>query len=128
MRREDWPERLFEYLDAQRDVPFSWATHSCAGFAAGAVEAMTGEAVDLPTVTSARAAAELLAVRSLRDRVGDAFGPEIMPAFARRGDLVLVEIDGRESVAMCIGSDAAGPGPSGLVLVPMSSAIAAWRV
>jgi hypothetical protein len=128
MRREDWPERLSDYLESQRDVPFCWASHSCAAFAAGAVEAMTGQPVEMPRVESARDAVRMLEERSLRDRVDDVFGPEIVPAFARRGDLVLVDLAGRESVAVCIGADAAGPGPDGLVVVPMALVIAAWRV
>jgi hypothetical protein len=127
-RREDWPERLADYLDAQRDVAFDWASHSCAAFAAGAVEAMSGEAVDIPAHGSAREAAGLLAARGLRERIGDMFGPEIVPALAQRGDLVLVDIAGCESVAVCIGTEAAGPGDAGLLTVPMRLAVAAWRV
>lgn len=128
MRREDWPERLYDYVESRRDVPFGWATNSCASFAAGAVEAMTDGAVPLPAFATAAEAAALLAERALRDRVGDVMGPEIVPAFAQRGDLVLIDIEGRESVAVCLGLDAVGPGTAGIVLVPMSSAVAAWGV
>jgi hypothetical protein len=126
MRREDWPERLYDYVESRRDTPFDWATNSCASFAAAAVEAMTDEAVPLPAFATTAEAAALLAERSLRDRVGDVMGPEIVPSFAQRGDLVLIDIEGRESVAVCLGLDAVGPGTAGIVLVPMSAAIAAW--
>lgn len=128
MRREDWPERLSDYLESQRDVPFDWASHSCAAFAAGAVEAMTGQAVEIPAHGSAREAAGLLAARTLRERLDDLFGPEIVPALAQRGDLVLVDLAGRESVAVCVGAEAAGPADSGLLMVPMRLVVAAWRV
>lgn len=127
-RRQDWPERLADYFEAQRDVPFDWQSHSCAAFAAGAVQAMTDEAVEIPAHASARDAAGLLAARSLRDRLADLFGPEIAPAYAQRGDLVLVDLAGRESVAVCVGGEAAGPGDAGLLTVPVRLAVAAWRV
>jgi hypothetical protein len=127
-RREDWAERLHDYLDARRDVPFSWSGNDCTTFAAGAIEAMTEEKPPLPAYAGLHDAARLLDERALRERVGDVYGPEIVPAFAQRGDVVLVEIGGRESLAVCIGAEAAGPGPDGMLTVPMSTATAAWRV
>jgi hypothetical protein len=49
-------------------------------------------------------------------------------AYAQRGDVVLVEISGRESLAVCAGAEACGPGTAGLEFVPMTAARAAWRV
>lgn len=128
MRRLDWTEALYAYIDARREVPFQWGSQDCSTFAAGAVEAITGEAPELPVATTAAEAVALMAERPLRDRVGDLYGPEIVPAFAQRGDLVLIEIDGRESVAVCIGAEAIGPAADGLLAVPMALAVAAWRV
>jgi hypothetical protein len=42
-RHVDWEARLAAYLEPLRAVPFAWGTHDCCTFAAGAVEAMTGE-------------------------------------------------------------------------------------
>lgn len=128
MRQQDWPEKLYAFLDARHDMPFDWATNSCVSFAADAVNEMTGTMPELPTFATAAEAAALLATRSLRDRVNDQFGPEIAPAFAQRGDLVLIDLAGRESIAVCVGVEAAGPGDTGLLMAPMSAAVAAWRV
>ncbi|MCO4316350.1 hypothetical protein M8997_004075 [Phyllobacterium sp. 21LDTY02-6] len=38
-----WRPALAEYIDASMQKPFQWSEHDCALFAAGAVEAMTGE-------------------------------------------------------------------------------------
>lgn len=129
MRREDWPERLAAFLDARRYTPFDWALNNCASFTADAVEAMTGDRPLIPEYASERAAARLLATRGLRDRVNDAMAPEIGAAFARRGDVVMFRNDDdRETLGVCEGAYIAAPGADGLVLLPMSRAVAAWRV
>lgn len=129
MRLESWPEALSAYLDERRDMPFAWGTNDCCAFAADAVQAVTGERPLLPAYESERDALRLLRDRSLRERVGDVFGAEIAPAFARRGDLaVFMQDDERETLAVCVGDYLAAPGPDGMLLVPRAAAIAAWRV
>ncbi len=129
-RREDWPERLDGYLDARRDAPFEWGVNDCATLAAGAVAVMTDAEIEVPRVESAADYARfVLAAGSLHDHVVDRLGePLPSPAHAQRGDLVLMLLDGRPTLGVCIGAEAAGPGPAGLVTVPMSTATAAWRV
>ncbi len=41
-RRDDWQPRLMSYLTKVHAIPFSYGTHDCALFCAGALEAMTG--------------------------------------------------------------------------------------
>ncbi len=129
-RVEHWPEALAEYLDSRRDVPFAWGESDCATFAAGAVEALTGHAMEVPRVESAQDYARfILDSGALREHVGDHLGdPLPSPAFAQRGDVVLMLLDGRETLGVCIGDGIAGPGPAGLVVVPLSAATAAWRI
>ena len=42
-RLRDWRTRLAAYLAAGRAKPFAYGEHDCARFAAGAVEAVTGD-------------------------------------------------------------------------------------
>ena len=129
-RLEDWPERLAAYVDAHRDTPFRWGQNDCATFAAGAVEAITGHPMEVPIVESAQDYARFVAdLGALREHAADHLGaPLASPAFARRGDVVLMLLDGRETLGVCIGVEAAAPGASGVLTVPMSAASAAWRV
>lgn len=129
-RLPDWPERLAEYLDGRRDVPFAWGKNDCATFAAGAVEAITGEPLDIPHVDSATAYAHFERDHGPLDAiVDDTLGKRLpSPAFAQRGDVVLVKLDGRDSLGVCIGAEAAAPAADGMLTVPMSTAAAAWRV
>lgn len=128
MRDQGWPEALAEYVDSRRDAPFAWGTNDCTSWAAGAIEAMTGERPPIPAYANEFEAARLLREESLRSRVDELYGPEIAPAFARRGDLVLILVDGRETLGVCVGDHIAGPGRDGVVMVHRSAAIAAWRI
>lgn len=129
-RLEDWPERLAAYVDAHRDTPFRWGQNDCATFAAGAVEAITGHPMEVPTVESAADYARFVASSgALGEHVTDHLGePLASPAFAQRGDVVLLLVDGRDSLGVCIGAQVAAPGPTGLLVVPLSRASTAWRV
>lgn len=130
-RRDDWPERLAAHLEAARGRPFAWGAHDCCAWAADWIVAATGEDVFAPWrgYTDAREA-----MRRLESAGGVAglwtqlLGQPIAPAFAQRGDVVLVEVDGRETAAVCVGEEIAAPGETDLVRVPARMGRCAWRV
>lgn len=134
-RAFDWPALLAAYIEQHRATPFAWGAHDCVGFAIGWLavvrpdlaprEELSGR---LDYVDAAGAARQLheISLRAVVDGWGQLVG--IAPAQAGRGDLVLVDIDGRASLAVNVAELACGPGPAGLVFVPMTAAIAAWRV
>lgn len=112
-RLDDWRARLAAEMDRQRRMPFEWGKQDCAiGFAAGIVQALTGE--DLARgyrskYASPRGAAKLLAeagAESLGDFAANLL-PEIHPAFANVGDLGVIEADGPIGQALCM-VDASG--------------------
>lgn len=129
-RREDWAEQLAQYLDERRDAAFAWGVQDCATFAAGAVQAMTGESPAIPQVESAAAYLHFLRDHGPLDAiVDDTLGERLpSPAFAQRGDVVLLFVDERATLGVCIGAEAAAPGADGMLTVSMSTASAAWRV
>ena len=132
MRRQSWPERLSDYFDARRDMPFAWGTgengNDCASFAAGAIEAMTGNAPALPAYEGAAGAARVMDDGSVRERCEALYGAVIPVSFAQRGDLVLMLMEGRETLAICEGDYLAGPGETGMLFVPRTLGVCAWRV
>jgi hypothetical protein len=129
-RREDWAEALAAYIEIRRDMPFEWgAGNDCGSFALGAVDAMTdGVPFDVLYDDAAGAA------RFVRERGGmvkiatSLFGEPVPVSFARRGDVVLMMLDGRETFGICVGAEVAGPGETGMLLAPMTTATHAWRV
>jgi hypothetical protein len=133
MRRDDWPARLTEYVDAHRMTPFGWGSHDCVLFAAGWVLEATG--VDPIGDIRDQWADERSALRlikslgGLRFAVDERLGNPISTALAWRGDLILHEITERPGLGICLGAEFAAPTEDGgLSFVPMSAARMAWRV
>ncbi|HWA22334.1 MAG TPA: hypothetical protein VG735_08070 [Caulobacterales bacterium] len=130
MRRADWPERLAAYINGREAVAFAWGPNDCCSFAAGAVLALTG---DDPMralrrrYRSARGATRLLNEQTLESHLDERFA-RVGVAMAHRGDVALVEIEGRPSVAIVEGEMLVAPGLNGLVRVPRGLAVGAWRV
>jgi hypothetical protein len=65
---------------------------------------------------------------SVRERCEALFGAVLPVAFAQRGDLVLMMMEGRETLAICAGDYLAGPGENGMLFVPRAAGVCAWRV
>lgn len=132
-------------------MPFAWGRNDCCTFAAGAVEAMTGE--DPAAAFSYHTLAG--AVTTLREITGrddyaeglaclpDALGfARVAVLCAQRGDLVLVPPGQRDDVVgelVCElvpalgvvslnGRLAVAPGLEVLRLIPVAATLAAWKV
>ena len=133
-RRQDWPLLLEIYVDQSLHTRFEWGTHDCVSFAINWLalvrqELHPREELGLDDYHDAASAMRMLAGRSLEMAV-DEWGqlPRVPPAYAQRGDVVLVQILDRACLAVCVGDCAAGPGLHGLEVVPMTAASAAWQV
>lgn len=130
MRRHDWQLRLQAFFAEKSALPFAWGSNDCAGFAGDAVEAMTGERV-LPEL---RGLPVRPALRALKERgglgrtVSGALGEPVPPAFAGVGDVVLIIEDKREALGVCNGTSILAAGPRGVAVVPMTRAVACWKV
>lgn len=130
-RYPDWQLRLEEFVKARSSAPFAWGINDCAFFAADAVQAMTGEHLcpELREYSGAREAVRALAavggVEALATR---ALGEPIPVPFARVGDVVTIQAGKREALAICNGQTAIAPYRGGVLAVPMSQALSAWRV
>ena len=134
-RRPDWPERLALLLESRHRMQFAWGVHDCCLFAADAVEAMTGSdpAANWRGSYSTEAGAEAIIGRiGLEGMVAaalEAFGAGACdPAFAQRGDVVLVLVGNQPTMGVCTGDAVAAPGPDGLVFVGLGDVLRAWSV
>jgi hypothetical protein len=137
-RHENWPARLGAAIEAARVRGFEWGKNDCCLFAANAIQAMTGidPAAGFRGYASARGAAARLkeygGVAALAATQARRFGwPEVAPAAARRGDVVLVEDAAGEALGVV---DLSGrwvlqPAGGGLAARPlMPAGLRAWRV
>ena len=130
-RLDNWPGLLIAFIDTRRDEPFCWGINDCCAFAARAVEAITGVDVFAPWAeyADAASAARLVQAAGGVDAIADrVLGERIAPSFAQRGDVMRVEIEGRQSLAVCVGAVCAAPGVETLQFLQREEATCAWRV
>lgn len=132
MRHEDWPRRLQAFVRARQRMPFAWGSNDCATLAADWVleaigtDPMAGIRGQWSDARQALAAID--AMGGLRKATTLALGAEIRPTLAQRGDVVLIVVNGRETLAVCVGGHALGSAEEGALLAPMDDAVAAWRI
>lgn len=140
-RREDWPQVLSAEIAAADTRPFVWGEHDCCLFAVRVVDALLGS--DISSVfagkyTTARGALRCIieyggSLDGAGDRIAAEFGGEVIPPkLARRGDVVLVNGEAlgmpANALAICVGKSMVAATHEGLISVPMSLALKAWRV
>lgn len=138
-RRPDWDGRLADYLAKAAKRTYEPGAHDCLLFPAGAIRAVTGRDLGKGHRGKYRTPAQAEAyLRKLNagspEELLDSLLPPRAPAFAMRGDIVLVEIDGKRHPGVCIGADAliiASPedtGVDGLFRIGRQHWVRAWAV
>lgn len=132
MRHPDWQARLTDYVVQMMRADFRPGQADCALFAAGAVKAVTGED-HARGHRGYRTIAE--GMRKLRragfeDHVAlvASILPEIAPAFAQVGDVAVIETDEGPALGVVQGEMIYCLRPDGMGLVPLLSAVRAFRV
>lgn len=133
MRIRGWEQALAAHTRAHMRTPYRWGSHDCAMFAAGCVAAITGEdfAAEFRGGYSDEEGARILLARLGCADVGDLaarYLPEIPPAEARRGDVVMIEGKFGPFLAIVDGRTAVGPTARGLSHTQVSEAVRAWGV
>ena len=130
-RKQSWPEILAIQIKAAEMRPFSWGSHDCCAFAARVVEAMTGVSfmTDFPEYSDeARASVLVGEFGGVEGIAGLCLGEANAPAFAQRGDVVLMPTDQGDALGICIDHRAAFASARGLAFHPVSACRVAWRV
>jgi len=140
-RMMGWQARLVSYMTDCHTRPFSYGTHDCALFAAGAVAAMTGHdpaAEWRGRYTTQQGGFRVLRRAGFRDHIElvAAQFPEIPVAQALPGDLAAIDAEGNPEPGPALGP-ALGVvqgaaiyvlKPDGLGLMPRNAATRAFRV
>jgi hypothetical protein len=113
MRCEGWPRKLNEYLVQRQDLyqaeGFTWGKTDCVHFVADWVQLLTGTD-PLGDLRNAYGS-EKEALKLLRDKEGTLlealtarFGAPVHPAFAQRGDVAYIQLEGMESCGILLTS------------------------
>jgi hypothetical protein len=128
-RVNHWPEELIAFIEERRFMPFAWGSNDCGTFVADYVLRVTG--VDL--AASWRGYDDEWGAAKQIEKVGGmtkfvaALTPR-HPSLAQRGDIVLADIEGRETFGLAVGAGLwAAPGEAGVVFRPMSDVIHAFE-
>jgi len=138
-RCENWPERLFEFLQKREGTPFDWAAHNCCLFAADWVLELTG--YDPAAELRGKLKTPKQALKYMRAH-GGVEGliakhllthgwAEVGRTYAQRGDLVTHQCEeqwGGTGLGICTGPLLAAVSNDGLITKPMSAALRAWHI
>jgi len=128
-RIEDWPTVLFNFVESRRHMPFAWGTNDCATFATEAVAAITGETLFTPPYDDALSAARYIEESGGIETLATALlGEPSAPLSLSRGDVALLLLDGRETLAICVGDRFVAPGEEQIFLYPHSLVLKGWKV
>ena len=124
----NWEQRLSDYLQERREMPFEYGSNDCAHFAAVAVEAITGEnpMTDIrpyKSLTTSLKAIKEADADSLEQIIDRKF-QDIPIGFASTGDLAFH--DG--SVGVVLSGRAAFVSEDGFALIPRHEWSKAWGV
>ncbi len=130
MRYPDWPVRLNEYIIQAEKKEFELGTHDCCTFAAGAIEAMTGED-PMPEFRdqyddwqSAEDALDAVGYDNLYKTLTKKFGAAILGQKGQKGDLAFY--DG--SCGIVLGRYAMFLGEKGYAYVSLHRLQRAFRI
>ena len=146
LRVETWASELTAVLYEIRDTPFEWGKSDCFSWTNTVVERLTGQnfflalcdSLKVPEkdrhYKSSKGFKRLLkkyGVTSFYDLVYQMYGEPIKVSFARRGDVVMIEVLGTEqrpTLGICRGQDVMFKTLDGNALVPLAKCVCAWRV
>jgi hypothetical protein len=132
MKTYDWVRRLYDCVKAHNEMPFEWGQNDCCLFAARCVDAMceTDYEAQLKKNYKTEAGAKRYIAKfgSIGAAVEDWLGKPQALAFTQRGDVVLFDNEGQETLGICLGSHIVSTGEAGPVSVSMSKAICSWAV
>lgn len=134
MKRTDWVARLWETLEARRQLPFEWAgrheSQDCCTFVAACLDAMTdGNYLDeLLTHYSdeASALAYIEANGGLEATLSKHLGEPKRVSFMGMGDVALVSVGGRELAGICVRDCIVVAGENGIGRLPRKTALRCW--
>jgi hypothetical protein len=121
-------DALHGFVASRQAMPFGWWTNDCVTFGAAAVKAQTGvdHLAEIKTWNSMRGAARELKRRGGFVEAVSSRLTEIPCAYAKRGDIALVEGLAFSALMVVEGDMLVGPGIEGLVRVPRAAMKIAW--
>jgi hypothetical protein len=125
-RLPKWESLFADWVESAQRTPFKWGENDCALHAAKCVLAITGEDPGedfrgtYKTKIGAGRALVKNGFKSLEEVGDDRFGPRVSINQARRGDIVLGELDTGKTMLVYLGGEYLAPSEQGAQVVPRS--------
>ncbi len=130
VRSAGWETSLANILDAARSTPFEWGKHDCTLFALRCADAVWGTDVEAKHSgkykTARGAAGRVKRLGGFSKALQNEGFARVPTLFAKRGDLAVVEQDGREALAVVVGGKVAAAGIDGLVFISLECVKGVW--
>jgi len=130
-RIDGWEVRLNDVIDAALHEPFVWGQQDCSLFAAKCADAVNGTSIE------AKHRGRYKTLRGATGRMKRLGGCEgvlrsegfvkVLTLFAQRGDIVIINQEGREAMGVINGGKIVAASHDGLVFLPMTEAVGVWR-
>lgn len=131
-RKTGWSELLYDAIAVAGQREFSWGTHDCCLFAADVLLATTGTDFAAPVrgyTTREEAEAIIARYGGMEAMITSLVGSDpVHVSRARRGDLVLANLENGPTAGICIGRLSTFTLARGLTTRPTSTAMLAWRI
>lgn len=134
MRTPDWTNVVINGIKANRETPFVWGETDCCLTIANIVKDYTGNDFakefrgHYSTAIGSLRALKKYGKGSIKDTLDSKYEPITNKLIAGRGDIALVETDAGESLGIVFGEVVWAMSVSGLVDLPKSAIVHAWRV
>jgi hypothetical protein len=131
VRVYNWWEALIQCIEDHRHTPLKWGEWDCCQFAAACVLAMTG--IDyrdqFPAYASEKDALRIIAgFGSVDALISSVLGKSKPVAFAKRGDIIMIEAGAGPAVGVCLGVMCAVMGVEQMEFMACAGATAAWSI
>lgn len=133
MRVIGWEEALLEVIARHEALPFEWSASDCFTLCMDAVKALTGDDpwASLRGKYDSELSSAKVLVRLKCGNVGDLFSKRfesVHQAFARRGDIGIVEQNGERVGVVVLGDRVIGKHQSGGLRIPRDRLVQSFKV
>ncbi|KAB0682016.1 DUF6950 family protein [Aureimonas leprariae] len=132
MRVAGWEQALVEAIERHVALPFSWGVSDCAVLTTDCIAAVTGER---PFGGPFRYRSEIGAAKWLRRKglddlaaLGASRFEECPPSLARRGDIGMIERDGKICAGVFTSQGFVSKAERGIIAEPVTAVARAFRI
>ena len=132
MKRYDWVRQMYNQIDAIQNEPFAWGKNDCCLFSARVVDAMCdtdfADQLRQEYQDERTALLYIASFGSIPKALEYWLGRPQPLIYAQRGDVMVFDNLGQETVGISVGDSIISTGHTGLVRVSKDLALHSWAI